>query len=141
MMETPHEGSRWRYENWRHPEYGCRCEACTKAEADYIAARKRKRAAMPLPGHVPHGRATTYSNWGCRCEACLTAQREQNRVRAKGRRSESAPSRDNRPWTPEETEIACNVNLPLILRAELVGRTESAVIKRRQRALKQAGRG
>lgn len=59
--------------------YGCRCEACTKANSDYVRERREKRKKMleEDPSIVPHGRYSTYHNWSCRCQPCKNAWKEK----------------------------------------------------------------
>ncbi|QEM41501.1 hypothetical protein SEA_FORZA_31 [Gordonia phage Forza] len=49
---------------------GCRCKVCRNAN---MSAHARRRKAINIPLHVPHGSRSTYSNWGCRCGPCSEA--------------------------------------------------------------------
>lgn len=59
--------------------FGCRCDDCRKAHAEYALLLRRRRRELTaregLPSNVAHG-ASAYGNWGCRCEVCSAAHAE-----------------------------------------------------------------
>ena len=47
--------------------YGCKCDACLRASAEYSAARRKTEH----PNHVArHGTTSEYVNYNCRCREC-----------------------------------------------------------------------
>ncbi len=54
--------------------HGCRCEACTAAQREYMRSLKGK---LPPPTHGHSG----YVNYGCRCEVCTQANSDYHRNR------------------------------------------------------------
>lgn len=71
--------------------YRCRCDECTKANAESAARETARRAQEKVPPEI-HGKASTYKNWACRCPRCKAAhstqlkktraRRKANKVRA-----------------------------------------------------------
>jgi len=77
----PQHGTTTSYRN-----RGCRCTACTQAQADYMRRRRNRIKGRDVPDHV-HGE-NGYRNYGCRCDECRTAAREAGlRRRVKERQS------------------------------------------------------
>lgn len=63
-MPTSKHGTRYGY-----AYYGCKCEACRKANSDYSGTYRRTEH----PNHIPrHGTTSEYANHGCRCRDCKT---------------------------------------------------------------------
>lgn len=67
----------------------CRCDACKKAWADYVAQQRlnRSRKARAGEGGLVHGKSATYSNWRCRCDQCTEAHRIASARRARRARA------------------------------------------------------
>jgi hypothetical protein len=59
--------------------YGCRCDHCKAANAEYRSRGREKRRGAEPPGH---GTENAYSNYGCRCEECKQAHRSRPRKKA-----------------------------------------------------------
>lgn len=55
-----------------YKNYACRCDPCTKANADDMRRRRRMRQKLTPPADA-HGKHSTYRNWMCRCEPCTAA--------------------------------------------------------------------
>lgn len=75
---TTEHGTSSTYGNW-----ACRCEPCTKAQAERMQFDRVRRAAsrVKINGRMvavnaqSHGTSATYSNWSCRCLPCVEAHR------------------------------------------------------------------
>jgi len=68
---TAGHGTRARY------QAGCRCDACTAANAAYWQRRTAERRQLLAEGcDVEHGKRSTYINWGCRCATCVQVNSE-----------------------------------------------------------------
>ena len=91
-MSTDH-GTYARYSSSTSP---CRCEACRKAKADYMRARRAaaraiaRRYSDPTKGRYvakidSHGTRFGYEEHGCRCFACVDARAEADRKYGAGR--------------------------------------------------------
>ena len=72
---------------YRNPEYGCRCEACTRANTERARTEQASRRKRQPPSGS-HGRYTTYTNWGCRCGPCKAAGAAKNKAYADAHREE-----------------------------------------------------
>lgn len=54
--------------------YGCRCEACTKANLEHVKRGIKARTQKAKDPNDPrHGTASFYVNHGCRCQPCRKA--------------------------------------------------------------------
>lgn len=78
------------YGNW-----GCRCEACTKAASaegrNRHAKQTRKLAKALPPKTLKHGSTGAYRYWRCRCRVCKAGHKRRNdewRMRVLDRRQE-----------------------------------------------------
>ncbi|HJT92941.1 MAG TPA: hypothetical protein VJ777_13495 [Mycobacterium sp.] len=66
--------------------HGCRCQACTAANAADQMVRRDQRQSRRVPEAV-HGTENGYSNYRCRCQLCRDAHAEYARqLRARGAR-------------------------------------------------------
>lgn len=63
--DDPRHGKKGTYDY-----YGCRCQACTKANTE--AVKERKAKGLP-EGDPRHGTRNGYTTWSCRCPACSKA--------------------------------------------------------------------
>ena len=71
--DDPRHGTHGGYANW-----GCRCEACTRAHAE----EARKRPPTDLDDDDPrHGLANTYRYHKCRCDRCRAAITRETKAR------------------------------------------------------------
>lgn len=68
-----------------YSNHGCRCAKCKAANAEQVAADRKRRAEEPVPDHV-HGTENGYRNYGCRCEPCKAANTNASNRRHKARR-------------------------------------------------------
>lgn len=72
--------------NNRHGTYNgykgwaCRCDRCTRANADYCARMRANRLTKPVPRDV-HGTLGGTANWSCDCGVCLEAKRDYDQRR------------------------------------------------------------
>lgn len=87
-MSNPPHGTRARY---LVAGGKCRCEACTKANNEYmreyrLLSGRTKVSFGPRNGGAPHGTRTKYTH-GCRCEDCTVANRNYQREYMRLRRS------------------------------------------------------
>lgn len=56
--------------------YGCRCDVCRAASAEYQRKLRRERRAR---GNPPTHGFPTYVNWMCRCDVCRAANTQVQR--------------------------------------------------------------
>lgn len=68
-------------------KYGCRCDACTQANADNQAAKRLRLVEQEPP---EHGTVSAYRNYSCRCEPCRKAGSDDNRRQRDDRRRRMA---------------------------------------------------
>ena len=61
-----------------YSNYGCRCDTCRTANADFQAAYRDRLAGTPFD-EIPHGTTNGYGNYRCRCDACRAANTETRR--------------------------------------------------------------
>lgn len=72
--QVPQHGTYNGYSN-----YGCKCELCRAAGAEWRRQRYVKKARAP---RVPqHGTTSEYGNHGCRCDLCRAAKAEASHAR------------------------------------------------------------
>lgn len=69
--------------------YGCRCEPCTRANADRVRRRQQERRPEEMPATSKHGTYSAYVNWNCRCQRCKGAHRDAMAAQAENRRARS----------------------------------------------------
>jgi hypothetical protein len=62
----------------RYKHGGCRCDACTDAQA---AAMRAYKAIPRDPADLRHGELSTYNNYGCRCLPCTAAKADDQAAR------------------------------------------------------------
>lgn len=81
---------------------GCRCELCTKANAAWHLAARRRRAERARAGEqIKHG-LSGYTNWFCRCAECT----EANARRLRARLNVPAGGRSGEAWREDERRLA-----------------------------------
>lgn len=113
--------------------YGCRCEECVSAKAEYMAEWRAAKVAE----EIPHGTANGYSNYGCRCSDCRKAGLVRTNGQRQRRQVETIPTARNHgnQWTGAELEIVVTrTDLSLVKLGKLLGRTSYAVASARERA-------
>lgn len=71
--------------------HGCRCEKCSTARREYLAAWRRRNHKKMLAGHpVEHGTVNTYVNYECRCVPCTLANTVYQRAARDRKRKRDA---------------------------------------------------
>lgn len=86
--------------------YGCRCDACKKANADKHREYSRNKPPMPRSAH---GSVYGYCWYGCRCDACRQAMSDRHYERKiKPRLLAKTPTRkgQNKPEIPYRPNLA-----------------------------------
>jgi len=60
---------------YAYAAYGCRCDACRRANTQSAAKYRAAKRALPLDENVQHGTTNGYDLRRCRCEKCREAHR------------------------------------------------------------------
>lgn len=86
--------------------YGCRCEACAGANAEYQRRSQAARIARLPATPVAHGSVSTYTNWGCRCDDCRRANSAACADRRRHRMHAADAAHTDSPGAPAGVGVA-----------------------------------